>query len=94
MPRIHFEVGVRGENRQSKPLGDRANEQVHTTSRHTIGPTQVEELCSLLRVSRENGDVVEVRESFANALEVTLQPNPGKDFLTDRAKETDSAVAD
>ena len=94
MPRILFKIGIRGEYRQVEALGCRTDEQVHTTTRHTTGPTQVEELCSLLIVGREHGVVFEVGEFFANALEVPLQPNSGKDFLTDRANETDSPVAD
>lgn len=70
MPRIRFEIGICREYRQAEPLGDRTDEEIHTTSRHTFGPTQIEELCRLLIVGRENGDVVEIGEPVANTLEV------------------------
>ncbi len=72
MPRIRFEIRICSEYRQAEPLGDRTDEEIHTTSRHTFGPTQIEELCSLLIVGRENGDVVEIGEPVASALEVPL----------------------
>ena len=94
MPRIRFEIRICGKYRQAEPLGNRTDEEIHTSSRNTFGPTQIDELCSLLIVGREHGDVVEIGEPVAHALEVPLQPNTRKDFLADRAHETYSAVAD
>ncbi len=85
MPRIHLKVGIRGEYRHFEPSGYSANEQVHTAASHTTGPTHVEEFCSLLIVGLEQGVVFEVGKFFADALEVSRQPNSGKDFLTDGA---------
>ncbi len=83
--RIHLKIGIRGEYRQVEPSGYRTNEQIHTATSHTTGSTHVEEFCSLLIVGLEQGVVFEVGKFFADALEVPLQPNSGKDFLTDGA---------
>ncbi len=75
MSRIRFKVRVRGEYRQSEALANGTNQKIHTASRHALGPTRVEKLRSLLVVDPENGNVVEVGESFPNALEVPLLAN-------------------
>jgi hypothetical protein len=94
MSRVIDKIRVGREDWQVESVGDGADEEVDATSRYAMCSALVVEARGLLVVGCEDGYVVEVCQSLPQPLEVSVQTNSGKDFLTDRADDSHSSVAD
>jgi len=92
--RVGWEIRIGREDREIKPVGYRAYEKVDSASGHATRPASVEKTRGLLVVRSENGNIIEVGQALPEALEVRLEADPRKDFLTDRTDETGPPVAD